>query len=1603
MSASDQKNLLPTPIAEKLRVIQRRMAGVGIVTAVVTACAVLLSAMLLAMLVDYLATLYDSSWRSVLTYAAFTGAAATLAGWAALALRKASRVEKVAQEVDRRTPYLEERWSTVTHFAESAKRDPKAGAGVHPAMLQQVTQEAVRGERHVDANEVVSLSGVIRAFLALNVVTLVLVLAVIADWQRTTVLFQRFWSPGSNISATQIVASPGDAVVGRGEPLMLTAAFTGPTVDEARLFLRPEANESTDSGIDTITLIPREASGIDGVDALVTHRIRKAEESFGYRMRGGDGQTPWHEVTVADRPAIEAIELEITAPEYRHEPTKRIKKMPRRVAAVAGSQLRLSIKPTAELKSLVLQQGDHEITLTKGTDGWYRWRTELSESIQLTPLLTEPYGLTMRRPPSTRVTVYPDRPPVVRVISPNNEIAVTPDDTVEIEFIAEDDNGIGAAELVIMQEPLDPEGEPIVLETIPIDLQDSAGKKRVRGSTQLDLSKYPLVDGSALSYAVRVIEKRSPGVPVSPPPAATAMASARRGVPERPSQNSSAAEENEQAPALADKGPEETPSPAPEEQQPASTLADAQRPTDAAAQHKPNAKDDAAPASDHTAVTTSDEPTKDPMGGIKPLAETLARAGMPSAMRPAQDKTTPPRRERAGPTENAAESIADTSSSPPTASAGRPAEQPTPKPDSATMASTEMADDDTASNDTVSPQNQSTAGTPNTRTNAAADQAPAKTPSLPAGATVANTSDPRDPSERATRMPTGEAPSGKGASQEPTNRSTQSRARSLVAASPEDQSEQDTAAPSKIAQAMDTGAADKSSKQASETNAESKDQQLPGDSNMLASQADGGASASANKQQDANSAPGGSSQQGKMPDNPLAKNLQMPPSAGAQASTSNQPTSEMTRRRLDVGAQTASSNQMRIKVDEYAGSFKGQQRGKLEVAIAPDLVVIEDQLLRGQKLSRSVLDDLEAGGAWQARHHRDISSAEQAVKRAQVVARKLQGRTHNTPYAFLGLQIADISAANLTPARDYFWKSLQADEAERRERVRQGWQQVGQALDRLASLTQKYERVKREYALSDATQRIAKMYRVFIEDAMLGPLGGGGGDRGSKFRRQMVEFDLDEEYLARLQEVLEMRRELRAELAKILAEDPRLLRRFMSSFRSGADNLRNQLSGLRERQDELTREVLIWNQTASAPDSATRAATVRSIVTRRRLAEPADLAKDIGGLADRFEAWMPLDSTADSPELRSALDEANALAADTRELALAAQRMGSQPLAPAGLRPIFSQGQALYQRLAEFEVRLRRLGSSDGFAGDAEFIVNRLAETRSLITATSSWIKRIDLLAKGSFHGAVAIEQYELATATDALAGDLADVETDLAGLLQTPDGRLPSDLATACRELLATLDEEATPNQLASAIALERGFSARISQRQEAASEALEKAENQFDDLIKKAIVELDKLPVQDPIAQLLEDPTLDEILSQLEQESDLEAALGIPDRRSNLQVIDDWMRGGQGGGGGGGGGGGLAMAMRQMRQEQQRMSRAAQRARARAMKRIKEDRQVVKTSKPKDMKREKSTDWNQLISTLSDDLLQGRDKLPPKRYREAIEQYRTLMSRVAADDDAP
>ncbi|HVW38498.1 MAG TPA: hypothetical protein VHB99_14385, partial [Pirellulales bacterium] len=151
MSVATKGEVYPAVMQHKLRQIRRRQCALAIVRALLLAAAALLAAMLAAMLVDAQFTLFETSVRVALTASALAIALAVLATAGARPLVAALKLCKAANRADEAVPQLEERWTTVAHFAEQDRR-PQTRLG--RAMLRQVTREATALGRLVEPNRI---------------------------------------------------------------------------------------------------------------------------------------------------------------------------------------------------------------------------------------------------------------------------------------------------------------------------------------------------------------------------------------------------------------------------------------------------------------------------------------------------------------------------------------------------------------------------------------------------------------------------------------------------------------------------------------------------------------------------------------------------------------------------------------------------------------------------------------------------------------------------------------------------------------------------------------------------------------------------------------------------------------------------------------------------------------------------------------------------------------------------------------------------------------------------------------------------------------------------------------------------------------------------------------------------------------------------------------------------------------------------------------------------------------------------------------------------------------------------------------------------------
>ena len=692
---------------------------------------------------------------------------------------------------------------------------------------------------------------------------------------------------------------------------------------------------------------------------------------------------------------------------------------------------------------------------------------------------------------------------------------------------------------------------------------------------------------------------------------------------------------------------------------------------------------------------------------------------------------------------------------------------------------------------------------------------------------------------------------------------------------------------------------------------------------------------------------------------------------------------QMAKRSLDVGGQSSSSGQQQIKVDRYAGGFTSEHRHKLEIAIAPTLELLKESLKNAGTDVRRVMNPTNQDPTTGAAADTALMHAASELNVASEAVIQLNQKTRNTPYAFVGLRLESIRTADVSPAWDDVRKAIEADGEPRIKHSSTAWNHINRALATLAKLEEKYEQVKRALKKADDIQKFKKMHRVFIENsmAMLNPK----NSQLNGQNRKIAEFDLDEEYLKRLKEVLQMRQDMMAELARILADDPQLLRRYMNRMNNRTSTIRDQLTLIARDQQSLSLRVESWANASKQPPDL-----VEHVVgeTEVHLSEIQELANRVADLQDEFVSWLPLEDDVKKGEAAETLanfkEAGSGLTEVVADVEVIFSNGGVSRDVGRQVEPLLSKATEADKQLGEVNRSLQRMANNEGNSDLANNALRRLPRLQTLRKDLQQWAGKLELLAEDQIHEIYSVDQEDRRGQLLEYAVKIASLDSQLAAALQNEDGQLPADVATMSEVLQQLLDVEIPADQLTAAQTLSDADATQAKSQQKRIVVKFERAEQLFDEILQTIADELDKLPVDDPIASLLRDPTLDEILFQLENELDSIEELGLSLRRSNLQIMGDWSR---------------SSMLRQLMGQQQRMRNLSNKAyrNALARARVKNGSKKRKPKLAKDGRR-----WNLLVSQLEEDMLQGDKKVPPERYRSAIDQYFEKISKLKNAQDS-
>lgn len=1588
MSQAIENTAFPAAMEIKLRRIRWRQAGFAAARAAASAASVLIATMLVAMLADWWFVLFDTGIRTALTATSLSLALAALLIVGIRPVIYALGWTRAANDADAEVPQLEERWTTISHFAKS---NHQPTTKVAKAMLRQVTSEAVALGALVEPARVVRVARLSKVLTVTGVCVAVLVAFLAVNWEQNSVLLRRFLAPSAAITATQLECVTGDASVPRGRSIDITTKLLGLQRGAATLMLVGESDESK-----TVVL-----SADPEAPNTFTYHV-SVDESFRYRVRAGDGRTEWHSITAIDAPEIAEVRLTVTAPDYVDRPVFEKTMLPGRVKAIQGSQLILEMRSAAELESFTLlltgddgagESVEQTLVLSAGPNGWYRFETLLEQDLALSPILHSPYGLTNEDRRVCRIQVIPDKAPVARVISATDEMSVTPDEVIDIKFEAHDDHGIAKAELVVYQEFENGDQKVLSVEEIPLDEQQL--EKHILGTAKLDLSKFDLENGMKISYSVRVTDNRMLNLDRMD---AASRNNDREKVSESDAEIAESASKDAESVAHSSDTKESSKDGASPD---ATSTAQASETAESAN------TDQESPEATQVAKADAAAGTKDP------TAESTGKKGEPTG------ETGPD--EKSDPTATVAESGKDGVR----VGAGKEKDQV------ATAAG--QSDGDKANGE--KPAN------PDDPAAVAAVKSDGPMPSENPDSADAKVATSKSDSPSASKSDT--PPAGDDKSESP--------AVAAASSKPTGDAENDKPAPA------------------------GGSPQKPTDGEPQLARSGNGAPS--NPQED--TTPKDPSELSPKSDQEQVDREQKPSSGSVQFSETGKSGSTSPMASIDLRrdmkfetqlGQNTESNRLRLKIAERVATVTNPADGR-----STDAMNTRELLQRIDKELEAAETTLLA-----LNQQPDLSTlpeqsqqADARLEKTELIVAELRNDTKETKYAFVGLQMLDIGRTHITPARDRMFVLIQDPGLNPARNVLEALHHTSAARELIEALTKRFEAVARERELAEDLEEVAKMYEVYVE-RMQSVLTEAQQNQ-NPLRRKMAIIEVDDAYLERYAQVLEMRRQITVELGRILGDDPRLMGKYMDLVKRRGSNLRNQLTDLRERQEDTSIEVSGWLRVdeSQRPDVWIQVAEMRLLAVKQLVKEALDLES-------RTVSQLPLNLEPNAGATRQVIEHAKEVALQARQSSLQANALIDGSLRDEAVKiQLLAVADELASELIDLDAALEQLAFEEAESAEtSDFVAKRLAEGRGVAEQAIAWAEVVAHVRHARYHGLAAIDQQKLAIATDRLRIAMSTIEDDLTGLFQPDD--VPPEVANIVRELLMVM-ETITFNQAAATYELDNEQLASAEAQQTMATEGFARAEELFDKMRRTTADILDQREVDNPNIADLEDPTLDELLERLEREPDLAQLLGIPNRPSNLRRIQDWIAFqslGQGMDGAGESEGGASAAQQAAANALERAKMMAQRRADEDAKRPQDERdlteeemkkfaaaedmevemekmlraieekikdpatdekqrkelqakaemlaQMLQESRDGSLNRKKwrelaeadelkamlaalasgepipDSQWNRLMSTLDTGLWQVRGRIPPEDYRRAIEQYQDQIRRLLSAETA-
>jgi len=476
------------PLRHRLAILRTRIRRLVTVYAVSWIVGAVVAAVLVLGLADYLLRFQDRGIRLISSLAVLGVLAWTAYRYLVVGLTTPLSDVELARRVQNRFPKLGDGLASAVEFLGQTEGDPTAGsAALREAVIARTTAET----DPLDFRDALRSMPALRAALTTTAVCLVALILVVADPLSSRTAVARLVNPFGGVAWPQthhLMCLEPVTRVAKGRAFEIEVIDRrgirlpsdvrihyrfddpdGSLTEESEMMRFVDgriaargANDSTD---------PRREGGV------MVARRENVTRSFLYRVEGGDDDSmPWAAVEVLEPPALEALSVELTPPDYTGWPPEEAGKQ---VRALVGTRVKISAESTKPLDSAILcLEGGVKIDgRIRGRD---RRRVEAEFVVERSGAywfrLTDMEGLTGGSDARWEVRAIPDAPPTVTIERPTANVFVTPEAEVPLRVAAKDDLAIHAVALRFSRSDRPDEDESVLpLHAGPDRVEPQAG------------------------------------------------------------------------------------------------------------------------------------------------------------------------------------------------------------------------------------------------------------------------------------------------------------------------------------------------------------------------------------------------------------------------------------------------------------------------------------------------------------------------------------------------------------------------------------------------------------------------------------------------------------------------------------------------------------------------------------------------------------------------------------------------------------------------------------------------------------------------------------------------------------------------------------------------------------------------------------------------------------------------------------------------------------------------------------------------------------------------------------------------------------------------